>query len=189
MTVFTPASARISQSRRAFLTSCLGVLGTTLCAPGCSTFSRLTTKAPTPDSRKIDEATSQVKSELERFASVSKKEKPTVCFLGVSGLGAEDFSTVAREQLEDDEKIHILSKSKMQDALKSSGIKANNLFIPVERKKFVQELGEPVDYIVAGYVEKVPIDESDEDKGKKDVFRLDIVEVESSKKSSVVVDL
>ncbi len=182
------AQTRVFQTRRVFLASSLCGMGT-LCALSCSTFSRLTSKAPTADARKIDEATSMVKNELERLSNASKRETPTICFLGVSGAGAGSFSTATREQLENEEKIRVLSQSKMQDAIKQSGVKANNLFIPTEQKKFVKELGEPIDYILAGYIETVPIDESDEDKGKKDVFRLELVEIESSQKSSFVVDL
>jgi len=181
-------TARASQTRRAFITSILGGIGT-LCALGCSTFSRLTTKAPVVDAGKIEEATSQAKSELDRLANASKKEKPTVCFLGVIGNGAESFSTATRERLEDGGNFRVLPKSQMQDAIKKSGVKANNLFIPTEQKKFVKELGEPIDYLLAGYLEKVPIDESNEDKGKKDVFRLDLVEIGTSRKASFVVDL
>jgi len=107
--------ARASQTRRAFVTSILGGIGT-LGALGCSTFSRLTTKAPVVDASKIEETTSQAKIELERLANASKKEKPTVCFLGVSGNGAESFSTAVRERLEDCEKFSVLPKSQMQDA-------------------------------------------------------------------------
>ena len=161
----------------------------TLCALSCSTFSRLTSKAPTADAQKISEATSMVNNELERLSNASKGATPTICFLGVSGAGAGSFSTAMREQLENEEKYRVLPQSKMQDAIKQSGVKANNLFIPTEQKKFVKELGEPIDYILAGYIETVPIDESDEDKGKKDVFRLELVKIENSQKSSFIVDL
>ena len=193
MTILTIGNApfaydRVSQTRRAFLASSFGGMGT-LCALGCSTFSRLTTKTPVADASKIDDGTSQVKSELERYASANPTKKPLVCFVGVSGAGAESISTVVREQLEDDEKYRVLPKNEMQDALKKSGVRDNNLFIPAEQKKFVKELAEPVDYILVGYVEKVQVDESNEDKGKKDVLRLELVEVGKPQKASFVVDL
>ena len=76
-------------------------------------------------------------------------------------------------------------------ALKESGVSANNVFIPSEREKFVDALGESVDYLLAGYVETRELD-GEESGGKekmKRVYKLELVELETSKKCEFVADL
>ena len=80
--------------------------------------------------------------------------------------------------------------------MKESDVRANNLFIPTERKKFVDALGEPVDYLLAGYVERgtVPASgaqnaEASEDAPKVKIFKLELVELETNRKFEFVAPL
>ena len=85
--------------------------------------------------------------------------------------------------------------------MKESDVRANNLFIPTERKKFVAALGEPVDYLLAGYVERgiVPTDganqsdaqnaDANENAKKGKIFKLELVELETNRKFEFVAPL
>lgn len=150
----------------------------------------------------VEKATSDALQELQRLTVLNGKQNATVCFLGVSGKGnLGGLSEAARQQIETSSSFRLLEKSAVQAALKESDVRANNLFIPAERKKFVAALGEPVDYLLAGYVEKgsVPNDgannsaaqnnDASENAKKQTVFKLELVELETNRKFEFVAPL
>ena len=150
----------------------------------------------------VEKATSEALQELQRLTVLNGKQNATLCFLGVSGKGdLGGLSEAARQQIETSSSFRLLEKSAVQTALKESDVSANNLFIPAERKKFVAALGEPVDYLLAGYVEKgsVPTDganvsaaqndEASENAKKVKIFKLELVELETNRKFEFVAPL
>ena len=150
----------------------------------------------------VEKATSEALQELQRLTVLNGKQNATLCFLGVSGKGdLGGLSEAARQQIETSSSFRLLEKSAVQAALKESNVRANNLFIPAERKKFVAALGEPVDYLLAGYVEKgsVPTDganvsaaqndEASENAKKVKIFKLELVELETNRKFEFVAPL
>lgn len=146
----------------------------------------------------VEKATSEALQELQRLTVLNGKQNATLCFLGVSGKGDQSgLSEAARQQIETGSSFRLLEKSAVQAALKESDVRANNLFIPAERKKFVAALGEPVDYLLAGYVEKgtVPTDGANasdaesENAKKQTVFKLELVELETNRKFEFVAPL
>lgn len=150
----------------------------------------------------VEQATSEALQELQRLTVLNGKPNATLCFLGVSGKGdLGGLSEAARQQIETSSSFRLLEKSAVQAALKESDVRANNLFIPTERKKFVDALGEPVDYLLAGYVEKgaVPNDgannsaaqnnDASESAKKQTVFKLELVELETNRKFEFVAPL
>ncbi|MBP3556784.1 MAG: hypothetical protein J6K20_03650 [Thermoguttaceae bacterium] len=150
----------------------------------------------------VEKATSEALQELQRLTVLNGKQNATLCFLGVSGKGdLGGLSEAARQQIETSSSFRLLEKSAVQAALKESDVRANNLFIPAERKKFVAALGEPVDYLLAGYVEKgsVPTDganvsaaqndEASENAKKVKIFKLELVELETNRKFEFVAPL
>ena len=143
----------------------------------------------------VEKATADALQELQRLTVLNGKQNATLCFLGVSGKGdLGGLSEAARQQIETSSSFRLLEKSAVQAALKESDVRANNLFIPAERKKFVAALGEPVDYLLAGYVERGTVppadanspnaqnDDSDENAPKVKVFKLELVELETNRK-------
>ena len=146
----------------------------------------------------VEKATSEALQELQRLTVLNGKQNATLCFLGVSGKGDQSgLSEAARQQIETGSSFRLLEKSAVQAALKESDVRANNLFIPAERKKFVAALGEPVDYLLAGYVEKGTVPNADanasdaeSDNAKKQtVFKLELVELETNRKFEFVAPL
>lgn len=150
----------------------------------------------------VEKATSDALQELQRLTVLNGKQNATLCFLGVSGKGElGGLSEAARQQIETGSSFRLLEKSAVQAALKESDVRANNLFIPAERKKFVAALGEPVDYLLAGYVEKgvVPTDganvsaaqngDASGNAKKQTVFKLELVELETNRKFEFVAPL
>ncbi|MBQ7814083.1 MAG: hypothetical protein IJ387_06270 [Thermoguttaceae bacterium] len=150
----------------------------------------------------VEKTTSEALQELQRLTVLNGKQNATLCFLGVSGKGDQSgLSEAARQQIETGSSFRLLEKSAVQAALKESDVRANNLFIPAERKKFVAALGEPVDYLLAGYVEKgsVPSDgannsaaqnnDASENAKKQTVFKLELVELETNRKFEFVAPL
>ena len=149
----------------------------------------------------VEKATSEALQELQRLTVLNGKQNATLCFLGVSGKGDQSgLSEAARQQIETGSSFRLLEKSAVQAALKESDVRANNLFIPAERKKFVAALGEPVDYLLAGYVERgaVPTDannsaaqngETSENAKKVKLFRLELTELETNRKFEFVAPL
>ncbi len=150
----------------------------------------------------VEKATSEALQELQRLTVLNGKQNATLCFLGVSGKGDQSgLSEAARQQIETSSSFRLLEKSAVQAALKESDVRANNLFIPAERKKFVAALGEPVDYLLAGYVERgsVPTDgannsgaqngDASENASKTKIFKLELVELETNRKFEFVAPL
>ncbi len=150
----------------------------------------------------VEKATSEALQELQRLTVLNGKQNATLCFLGVSGKGdLGGLSEAARQQIETSSSFRLLEKSAVQTALKESDVRANNLFIPAERKKFIAALGEPVDYLLAGYVERgtVPPDgannsaaqnaETSENAKKVKIFKLELVELETNRKFEFVAPL
>lgn len=150
----------------------------------------------------VEKATSEALQELQRLTVLNGKSNATLCFLGVSGKGElGGLSEAARQQIETSSSFRLLEKSAVQAALKESDVRANNLFIPAERKKFVAALGEPVDYLLAGYVERgtVPTDganasaaqngETSENAKKGKIFKLELVELETNRKFEFVAPI
>ena len=150
----------------------------------------------------VEKATSDALQELQRLTVLNGKQNATLCFLGVSGKGdLGGLSEAARQQIETSSSFRLLEKSAVQAALKESDVRANNLFIPTERKKFVAALGEPVDYLLAGYVERGTVPnadannpnaqnaDSDENAKKVKVFKLELVELETNRKFEFVAPL
>lgn len=145
---------------------------------------------PETDRRAAEKATRGALDELERCASINSDKKITVCFIGVTGgPNAGSLSESTRERLESGS-FRLLEKSDVQAALKESGVRANDVFIPRERRKFVEALGEDVDFLLAGYIERAK-DEDDEErsKGKRMVYKLELVNVETNQKSEFIADL
>lgn len=150
----------------------------------------------------VEKTTSEALQELQRLTVLNGKQNATLCFLGVSGKGDQSgLSEAARQQIETGSSFRLLEKSAVQAALKESDVRANNLFIPSERKKFVAALGEPVDYLLAGYVEKgvVPTDganvsaaqngDASGNAKKQTVFKLELVELETNRKFEFIAPL
>ena len=150
----------------------------------------------------VEKATSEALQELQRLTVLNGKQNATLCFLGVSGKGdLGGLSEAARQQIETGSSFRLLEKSAVQTALKESDVRANNLFIPTERKKFVAALGEPVDYLLAGYVERGTVPNADannpnaqnadsgENAKKVKVFKLELVELETNRKFEFVAPL
>ncbi|MDO5309224.1 MAG: hypothetical protein Q4G03_06995 [Planctomycetia bacterium] len=140
------------------------------------------------------ETTSKVIREIQQRSTLSGEGTPTLCFLGVSGDGAESLSTSTRTALEASSAFRLLDKSVVQAALKDSGVRANNVFIPAERKKLVDALGEPIDYLLAGYVESVSQDSDEDDEKSKGaanklIYRLELVNIETNVKSEFTAEL
>ncbi len=142
----------------------------------------------------VEKTTSSALQELQRLTVLNGKQNATLCFLGVSGKGdLGGLSEAARQQIETSSSFRLLEKNAVQAALKESDVRANNLFIPTERKKFVAALGEPVDYLLAGYVEvgAAPNEnaESSENAKKTKIFKLELVELETNRKFEFVEPL
>ncbi|MBR5243294.1 MAG: hypothetical protein IKW13_03595 [Thermoguttaceae bacterium] len=144
----------------------------------------------------VEKATSEALQELQRLTVLNGKPNATLCFLGVSGQGdLGGLSEAARQQIETSSSFRLLEKSAVQAALKESDVRANNLFIPAERKKFVAALGEPVDYLLAGYVERGTVPtagaqaDASEDAPKVKIFKLELVELETNRKFEFVAPL
>lgn len=144
----------------------------------------------------VEKATSEALQELQRLTVLNGKQNATLCFLGVSGKGdLGGLSEAARQQIEAGSSFRLLEKSAVQAALKESDVRANNLFIPAERKKFVAALGEPVDYLLAGYVERGTVPtagaqaDASEDAPKVKIFKLELVELETNRKFEFVAPL
>ena len=104
------------------------------------------------------------------------------------GPNAANLSSATRELLEEGN-FRLLEKNVVQAALKESGVSPNNVFIPKEREKFVSELGEEVDYFMAGYVEKQEDEDDEGEKSKKTVYKLDLVNVATNRKSEFVAEI
>lgn len=144
---------------------------------------------PEADRRAADKAAKDALKELEREAKLHSDKKLVVCFIGVAGgSNAANLSTATRELLEEGD-FRLLEKSAVQSALKESGVSPNNVFIPREREKFVAELGEDVDYFMAGYVEKQEEEDDDGKKSKRTVYKLELVNVATNHKSTFVADI
>ena len=169
-------------SRRAFVAAaCAGMLA----APaGCALFNR---------PKKIDPSVFEPAVNRHSELDQEKNTNPTVCFLGVKGESAESISEATRAELQDGEGYTLLKKEDVKEALSDAGIRANDVYIPAERKKFLRELGRPVDYFLAGYVEDVEerVDPNDEESQlvPKRVYRLELLCLETNKKSEFVADL
>ena len=181
----------LSSSRRKFVIACICASCASL-LPGCATFRHDKVKVDEGAARK---AARDVVDELRRVAELPtyQKKKPTVCFLGVSGGGnSAEISATTRDILSEGN-FRLVEKSATTAAFKESGVRANNVFIPTERKKFIDALGEDVDFLLAGYIENVNPDEdsdgSEARKGRRVVYKLELVDVESNQKSVFTTDL
>ncbi len=181
----------LTSSRREFLGACL-------CAsllPGCAVFNPFQHDNLQVDEGAARKAARDVVDELRRLSELPtyQKKKPTVCFLGVSGGGnSAEISAMTRDILSEGN-FRLVEKSATTAAFKESGVRANNVFIPTERKKFINALGENVDYLLAGYIEKANPDDEPEDgearKGRRTVYRLELLDVDSNQKSVFTADL
>lgn len=199
-------------SRRAFL----GAACLCLCAAptGCAMLHRPKPIDAAVYTTAVSKTTSQALKEIKRQGSIEavldkdkekdkdgangetkseSKEKPVVCFIGVLGNSAEEISNAARAELDDSAEIKLIGKAKFQAALKECGIRASEVYIPAQRKLFVEQLGESFDYLMAGYVETIeePIDPNDENSKTYDktIFRLELVNMETNRKSEFTADL
>ena len=156
---------------------------------GCAVVEVFHSSDPEADRRAANKATKDALKELEREASLHSDKKLVVCFIGVAGGGsAANLSAATRERLEQGN-FRLLEKSAVHAALKESGVSPNNVFIPREREKFVAELGEEIDFLMAGYVEKIVEEDEDGKSIKRTVYRLDLVNVATNRKSEFVVDV
>ena len=186
--------ARLACTRR----RALATLGATTLAValnavegGCAAFNAFKSVDVGAATRAAENATRDASRELERLSALHTDRKLSVCFIGVAG-GAEasSLSDATRERLGEVKGIKLFDKSTVQEALKESGVRANNVFIPTERAKFVDALGEPVDYLLAGYVEDVDLEETAETKGKTQrAYKLELVELETNKKCEFLANL
>lgn len=183
-------------SRRQFIAGCAAMA----CLPtvGCAAFGGFFAPSPAATHDAADKATRGVMKELERAMKANPDKKPTLCFIGVTGGScAADLSSMTRDILEGGS-FKLIKKSDTQDALKESGVRPNNVFIPKERAKFVDALGTDVDYLLAGYVEKASDGDDDSasgddnfqtSHGKRMVYKLELVEVKTNRKSEFIGDL
>ncbi|MBR4834757.1 MAG: hypothetical protein IKU86_10580 [Thermoguttaceae bacterium] len=196
---FNSTQSRFAR-RRAALFLFAGLFATTIA--GCFGGSKDGEDVVAVSSPAVEKATSDALQELQRLTVLNGKENATLCFLGVSGKGdLGGLSEAARQQIETSSSFRLLEKSAVQAALKESDVRANNLFIPTERKKFVDALGEPVDYLLAGYVQDggAPTENVDKPNAsnaesnaapkKTKVFKLELVELESNRKFEFVAPL
>ena len=175
-------------ARRRFLAACACLAGVPF-VDGCAVANVFHSSDPEADRRAANKATKDALKELEREASLHSDKKLVVCFIGVAGGGsAANLSAATRERLEQGN-FRLLEKSAVQSALKESGVSPNNVFIPREREKFVAELGEEIDYLMAGYVEKIEEEDDDGKKIKRTVYKLDLVNVATNRKSEFVADV
>ena len=183
-----PSTRTCSYARDAAATLCVLVALATF---GCSIFTRPKPIDMTTAQHAVDETTRQVTAELERRVKLDGGKRPTVCFLGVMGDSATELSISTRSALDTSDSFRLLEKSVVQNALKESGVRANNIFIPAERKKFVEAVGEPVDYLIAGYVEYADPKEEEDGKSARAsrVYRLELVNAETNVKSEFSAEL
>lgn len=146
---------------------------------------------PEADRRAANQASRDALKELERLAALNPKKKLVVCFIGATGgSNAGTLSDATREYL-DGREFRLIDKDAVKKAFKESGVRANNVFIPAERKKFADALGEDLDYILAGYVETTDASSEDgeESRGKRRVYKLELVDLETNEKREFVADL
>ena len=193
----------VKLTRRALLAAALfGPVASTF---GCAMFNKPKKLDPSLCSRAVSKTTAEAVKEIARVSELDEtvqnesngdkksSKKPVVCFIGVLGNGAEDVSKAARAELEDAKGIRLIEKSAMTAALKESGIKGSEVYIPAQREKFVDALGEPFDYLLAGFVEDVEehVDPDDEDSKTipKTIFRLELVQLETNRKAEFTADL
>ena len=187
-------SVVLSSSRREFLVACVCASCASL-LPGCATFSAFQRDKVKVDEGAARKAARDVVDELRRVAELPtyQKKKPTVCFLGVSGGGNSAEISAATRDILSEGNFRLVEKSATTAAFKESGVRANNVFIPTERKKFIDALGEDVDFLLAGYIERTNPDEDSEGseakKGRSVVYKLELVDVESNQKSVFTADL
>ena len=146
----------LSSSRRKFVIACICASCASL-LPSCAAFSAFRHDKVKVDEGAARKAARDVVDELRRVAELPtyQKKKPTVCFLGVSGGGnSAEISATTRDILSEGN-FRLVEKSATTAAFKESGVRANNVFIPTERKKFIDALGEDVDFLLAGYIRMV----------------------------------
>ncbi len=148
----------------------------------------------------VEQTVSGALADLQRLSTLSENKEPTICFLGVSGKApgapASAFSAATRRQFESRSSFRTLEKSAVESALKESDVRANNLFIPAERKKFVAALGEPVDFLLTGSLEPGKKADSDDSDGESDsnaatgsIYKLELVDLATNKKYEYVAKL
>ena len=175
-----------ASGRRAFVAT----LAALVVAPGCVAFDVFRRSDPAADERASREASSEALRELERRAKLSGDKRLKACFIGVSGgPNAGALSTSTRERLEGSKAFDMIGKREIQDALKESGVKANNIFIPREREKFVEALGSPIDFILVGNIETTESEDEEGRARRRRVYRLELVDVETNAKNEFVADL
>jgi|BioPla2DNA2_1021312.scaffolds.fasta_scaffold20007_4 hypothetical protein len=177
-------------SRRSFICACL--VGLTA-AQGCALFRRSKSIDASIYKPAVAKTTSQATEQLSQLSVVNGGKKPTVCFVGVIGDSASEISLATRAELEKSDKFKLVDKTAMQNALKVADLKATEIFIPTKRAKFTDALGEPFDYILAGYVENIeePVDPNDEDSKKiaKTIYRLSLFNLDTNRTSDFIADL
>lgn len=145
----------------------------------------------------IEQTVSEALADLQRLSTLTENKEPTICFLGVSGkapgASASAFSAATRRQFESRSSFRTLEKSVVETALKESEVRANNLFIPAERKKFVAALGEPVDFLLTGSLESGKKADSDDDSVSSAsagaIYKLELVDLSTNKKYEYVAKL
>ena len=174
----------LSSSRRKFVIACICASCASL-LPSCAAFSAFRHDKVKVDEGAARKAARDVVDELRRVAELPtyQKKKPTV---------SAEISATTRDILSEGN-FRLVEKSATTAAFKESGVRANNVFIPTERKKFIDALGEDVDFLLAGYIENVNPDEdsdgSEARKGRRVVYKLELVDVESNQKSVFTTDL
>ena len=160
---------------------------------GCAVFHRPRKIDASARSRAVESAVGQALKDMTRLANLNDGKKPLVCFLGVMGEGAEEFSDSVREELARSREIETVSKSDIQAALKEAGVRGTEVYIPAQRKLFTSALGKEFDYLLAGYIEEAEehVDPDDENSRtiRKMVFRLELVEMSTNKKAEYVEDV
>ena len=167
-------------TRRRFLATCAVLAGAPLVG-GCAVADIFLSSDPDADRIAANKATKDALKALEREASLHPDKKLVVCFIGVAGGGsAADLSAATRERLEQGN-FRLVEKSAVQAALKASGVSPNNVFIPREREKFVSELGEDIDFLMAGYVERIVEEDEDGKKTRRTAYQLKLVNVATNR--------
>ncbi len=179
-----------SLSRRLFLVAFF-VLSAV--APGCASFGRPKKIDSSAYEPAVAKTTRQVGEEIARLSALNEGKKPTVCFIGVLGDGSKEVSVETRVKLGKSKDFQTIDEDKMQAAFKKAKIKRSEIFMPQSREKFAEALGEPFDYILAGYVEdrEEPVDPDDEESKTivKTVYRLSLFNLDTNRKTEYIADL
>ena len=109
----------------------------------------------------LQKATRQVVAKLKNDALLNDRQGGSfeICFLGVQGKDAEPIPALSesvRRQITEAGSFRLLDNAAIEEGLKSSGVKRNDIYIPENREKLTAALGRSFDYILSGRVISTP---------------------------------